>query len=102
MPATSPLALSNAVGVHPSTLTQTMKRLVKKEFIYLSDDPKDSRKKQVTITRAGKNVLDAASIKIHEWSRELVSLEVEIQRVRHCLESQFKKRESGKEQRIER
>lgn len=91
MPATSPLALAAAVNVHPSTLTQTMKRLLKKKFIFIAEDPKDSRKKLVAMTRAGKNALDAATIEVGEWSKDLGSLREELHQIRQSLDTQVNK-----------
>ncbi len=89
MPASSPLALAAAVNVHPSTLTQTMKRLEKKRLIFVSSDPKDSRKKVVSITRAGKDTLDLATAKIDEWSSHLSLLGNDLERLRKCLSAQI-------------
>lgn len=57
MPACSPMLLAKAVGMHPSTLTQSLKRLQKKGFIFVSDAPKDSRKKILSLTRPGNSAL---------------------------------------------
>ncbi len=88
MPACSPLALASAVGVQPSTLTQSMKRLGRKGLLILVHDPRDSRKKLVSITRQGKKALDEASGKILLWSTNIEPLTPEIHRVRECLRSQ--------------
>ncbi len=47
--------LATAVGVHPSTLTQTMKRLEKKKYISVMNHPKDSRKKRISLSFEGFN-----------------------------------------------
>lgn len=91
MPACSPLALAAAVGVQPGTLTQTMKRLEKKRLLHLGSDPHDSRKKLVSITREGKNLLQRASLKIEEWSSELAPLRSELQQIQSCLRSQLER-----------
>lgn len=57
MPCSSLQRLATLVGMHPSTLTQTMKRLVKKDYLFVSEDPKDSRKKILTLTLPGHNGL---------------------------------------------
>ncbi len=74
MPACSAHALAAAVGVHPSTLTQTLKRLEKKRFVFATEDPNDSRRKLISITRAGKETLDQASPRMADWSRSLGSV----------------------------
>ncbi|MBI2519974.1 MAG: MarR family transcriptional regulator [Bdellovibrio sp.] len=57
MPGCSPQELAKAIGMHPSTLTQSMKRLQKKEAIFVGEDPKDSRKKILSMTRKGSEQL---------------------------------------------
>ena len=39
--------------MHPSTLTQSLKRLLKKDAVFVGEDPKDSRKKIVSLSRKG-------------------------------------------------
>jgi len=58
MPGISPQSLAKAVGMHASTLTQSLKRLGKKEFLFVGEDPRDSRKKIITLTRLGKAAID--------------------------------------------
>ena len=53
MPGSSPQKLAEAAGMHPSTLTQSLKRLKKKEVLFIGKDPKDSRKKILSVTRKG-------------------------------------------------
>ena len=81
MPVTTAHALSKAVGVHPSTLTQTLKRLESRGFIFITEDPKDSRKKLISITRAGKKALDRA--------RTRDEMSDEIARIRKHIQEQF-------------
>ncbi|MCC6277230.1 MAG: MarR family transcriptional regulator [Oligoflexia bacterium] len=57
MPGSSPQRLAFAVGMHPSTLTQSMKRLVRKDLIFVEEDPKDSRKKILGLTTRGSTAL---------------------------------------------
>jgi DNA-binding MarR family transcriptional regulator len=58
MPGSSPQSLARIVGMHPSTLTQSLKRLSKKQFLFVGEDPRDSRKKMVTLTLLGKSAVD--------------------------------------------
>ena len=58
MPACSLQRLADAVEMHPSTLTQSIKRLQKKECVFVAEDPKDSRKKILTMTRDGQKLLE--------------------------------------------
>lgn len=53
MPGCSPQKLASEIGMHPSTLTQSLRRLLRKGAIYIGEDPKDSRKKLLTMTRDG-------------------------------------------------
>ncbi len=55
-PAITLQELSKIIGVHPSTLTQNLKRLVKKDLVLISEDPKDGRKKIVSVLRRGKEL----------------------------------------------
>lgn len=79
MPAVSAHLLAKAVGVHPSTLTQTLKRLEKKEYVFIVEDPKDSRKKLVSITRSGKSVLESTTIRMSALSKRLAACESELE-----------------------
>lgn len=58
MPAVSPQGLAKALNVTPGTLTQTSNRLEKKNYIFICSDPSDARKKMLSLTRQGKDVLD--------------------------------------------
>lgn len=91
MPACSPQDLATAVGVSPGTLTQSMRRLERKRLLFVADDPHDSRRKMVSITRAGKNLLEEASEKIDEWSADFSPLKKEIQQIRTCLSRQVER-----------
>jgi DNA-binding MarR family transcriptional regulator len=91
MPGCSPLALAAAVGVSAGTLTQTMRRLERKGLLFLAEDPKDSRKKLVAITREGKRALESASAEIQEWAKEIAPFHREISRIRSCLQSQLER-----------
>jgi DNA-binding MarR family transcriptional regulator len=61
MPGSSPQQLADAVGMHPSTLTQSIKRLQRKDVIFIADHPKDARKKLLSVTRQGHELLLRAS-----------------------------------------
>lgn len=58
LPGVSAQVLASAVGVHPSTLSQTLRRLSRKEFVFVTEDPKDSRKKILALTKRGKESID--------------------------------------------
>jgi DNA-binding MarR family transcriptional regulator len=91
MPASSANSLAKAVSVHPSTLTQTLKRLDRKNFIFITEDPKDSRKKLISITRSGKDVLEKTGVNIQEWTKDLSVLEGDLHRLRSYLQDQVNK-----------
>ena len=58
MPGTSFKGLAKAIGMHPSSLTPSLKRLGSRELLYVSEDTRDSRRKMVTLTSTGKAMLD--------------------------------------------
>ncbi len=65
--------LAQTIGMHPSTLTQSIKRFLKKKLIYVEEDPRDSRKKIVGITLQGNTLISAFEEKIEIFaSSELV------------------------------
>ncbi len=59
LPGCSQLELAQATGVHPSTLTQTLKILERKKLVFIDEHPKDSRKKILIATRRGKEAQTA-------------------------------------------
>lgn len=85
MPAASAQTLANAVGLHPSTLTQTLKRLEKKKLIFVTEDSFDSRKKLISLTRLGNNVLEAACNKMESFSNDLSGMQKELLQMSHQL-----------------
>lgn len=60
MPAVSPQLLAKALRVTPGTLSQSLSRLSKKDFLFMCSDPSDARKKMISITRSGKDALESA------------------------------------------
>ncbi|GIL16820.1 MAG: hypothetical protein BroJett040_05710 [Oligoflexia bacterium] len=91
MPAVSAHALAKAVGIHPSSLTQTLKRLERKKYIFIIGDPQDTRKKVISITRSGKDILDTTSEKMNNWSKGLSGLGNELVSIQSYLEIQVSK-----------
>lgn len=85
MPAASALALAKGVGVHPSTLTQSLKRLEKKGFVFVADDPRDSRRKMISLTRNGQTALHTAQDKMKEWEDGFSSIRLELVLVQNHL-----------------
>lgn len=59
MPAAAPQILAKVLHVTPGTLTQTIVRLERKKYIFVCGDPKDARKKMISLTREGKENLDS-------------------------------------------
>lgn len=55
MPAVSARSLAKALDVHPSSMTPVLKRLSAKKFIHISPDPRDTRRKLIVLTRAGRD-----------------------------------------------
>lgn len=60
MPAVSPQLLAKALNVTPGTLSQSLTRLSKKDYLFMRSDPSDARKKMISLTRNGKYALDRA------------------------------------------
>ena len=61
LPVACAHTLASAVGIHPSTLSQTLRRLTKKEFVFVTEDPRDSRRKLIALTKRGKDAIDVVS-----------------------------------------
>lgn len=74
MPGVSAFELAVAVRVQPSSLTQTLKRLERKKLILIINDPRDSRKKRIYLTRQGKKVLDETNEKLKPLILKISSL----------------------------
>jgi DNA-binding MarR family transcriptional regulator len=85
MPGVSALELSDAVNLHPSTLTQALKRLIRKGFIVASEDPRDSRKKVVALTRQGKLALDRAGGEMEKLAFRLSTVQNELDAIEKQL-----------------
>ncbi|MGE4108208.1 MAG: MarR family winged helix-turn-helix transcriptional regulator [Bacteriovoracia bacterium] len=96
MPSATAQALAAAAGVHPSTLTQTLKRLARKGFVFITEDPRDSRKRLVSITRAGKECLEKSSPQLREWLSELGPLSADLSSVSaHLSDQVIRHRKAG-------
>tara|TARA_B110001454_G_scaffold83721_1_gene80535 strand:+ start:15916 stop:16356 length:441 start_codon:yes stop_codon:yes gene_type:complete len=85
MPAASALALAKGVGVHPSTLTQSLKRLEKKGFVFVTDDPRDSRRKMISLTRNGQAALLTAQEKMEIWKNKFSPVKNELAHIQNHL-----------------
>lgn len=59
LPAASPQVLATAIGIRPSSLTPTLRRLERKKFLFVTEDSKDSRRKVIALTRRGNEVVQA-------------------------------------------
>jgi DNA-binding MarR family transcriptional regulator len=58
MPAVSPLVLARTLQVTPGTLSQTLTRLSRKGYVFVCGDPRDARRKMISITRRGRDALE--------------------------------------------
>jgi DNA-binding MarR family transcriptional regulator len=87
MPASSAQELSDAAKLHPSTLSQALKRLGRKDLIFVSEDPRDSRKKVISLTRKGKEALDRSGPQMEQIASGLFGIEGELYAVENGLAS---------------
>ncbi|MBN8538057.1 MAG: MarR family transcriptional regulator [Deltaproteobacteria bacterium] len=87
MPGTSAHALAKSVGIHPSTLTQTLKRLEKKGFLFQAEDPKDSRKKIISITIHGKQAMERIASQKKDWTKCLTPVSNDLQKLNAVLQA---------------
>lgn len=74
MPGCSPQKLASEAGMHPSTLTQSLRRLLRKDAVYIAEDPKDSRKKILTMTRDGFVLISRFEVGVGELLQRKASL----------------------------
>lgn len=84
-PGASAQELSSAVKLHPSTLSQSLKRLIRKELILVLEDPRDSRKKIISLTRKGKAALDQSEKQMEEIASSLTPAEKQLYSLEDCL-----------------
>lgn len=66
-PGISSQSLADAIGLHASSLTQTIKRLNKRKFVFVGEHPSDSRKKMLSLTVEGKKMLDSFESQIENF-----------------------------------
>ena len=85
MPGISAQVLAETVGVHSSTLTQTLRRLRKKGYLFIDEDPIDSRKKIISITREGKITLDRAIRLVQSYVQKTEGLEKLVAEIKSCF-----------------
>lgn len=74
MPGCSPQKLAKEAGMHPSTLTQSLRRLLRKDAVYIAEDPKDSRKKILSMSRDGSALIAQFEVGIGELMQRKASL----------------------------
>ncbi len=91
MPSASARSLAKEAGVHPSTLTQTIKRLARKKLIFILEDPKDSRRKLISITRLGKDMMESTATQMTSWLSGLAALERDLDRISVSLNNSVSK-----------
>lgn len=90
MPAVSPQALARALHVTPGTLTQTANRLEKRNYIFICSDPKDARKKMISMTREGKNILESTDQALRGVFRPFKDLKREVLALEKRLDDTLK------------
>jgi DNA-binding MarR family transcriptional regulator len=87
MPAVGPLELAKALGITQGTLSQSLRRLSRKELILVCSDPKDARKKIVSLTRSGKQILDSSTAEFKHMFEGLKGLNGPIAEIKTYLKS---------------
>jgi DNA-binding MarR family transcriptional regulator len=85
MPAVSLQTLAASLGVSPSTLSPAIARLNRKKYIFVCGDPKDARRKLVSITRDGKEKLDDTDVSFESAFAKLTALKNELEEVHDFL-----------------
>ncbi len=86
LPGSSAQELAAAVGVHPSTLTQSLKRLEQKGLLFVEDHPKDSRKKVLWATRVGKESVERISLEADSLLQFLLNVGSELNAIEAALD----------------
>ena len=71
LPGISANQLAESVGVSPGTLTPMIKRLEEKELLFVSSDPRDARRRIISLTRQGKAALDVSTEKMQVMLDEM-------------------------------
>lgn len=66
-PGISSQSLARELGIHPSSLTQTIKRLNKRGLIYVGEHPHDSRKNMLSLTQGGHDAIHRFESRIHDY-----------------------------------
>ncbi|MGE3973544.1 MAG: MarR family winged helix-turn-helix transcriptional regulator [Bdellovibrionales bacterium] len=87
MPAIGPLGLARALGITQGSLTQSLRRLSGKNLILVCDDPKDARKKIISLTRVGKRVLDKSTVDFEFIFEDLKKLDGELSEIKNYLKT---------------
>lgn len=90
MPAVSPLVLAKTLKITPGTLSQTLTRLDRKEYLFMCDDPTDARKKMISITRLGKDALTAVGKEFERVFSEIDLIDGEIEKIDNYLRQKVK------------
>lgn len=88
LPAISAQRFASAVGLHPSTLTQSIKRLRKKRYLVIEEDPRDSRRKIIAITRQGRDALKGADGQLEMHFSGLRQIAAALSKLRTYLPAQ--------------
>jgi len=88
-PASSAHMLAKVIGIHPSSITPSLKRLVRKQLVFVDRNPRDSRKKMISITRNGKKLLDQLDPRLSKDFEEVGRFSNELETLRLYLETRL-------------
>ena len=87
MPVSSAQRLAHAMGMHPSTLTQSLKLLSKKGYVFVAQDPRDSRRKLISLTRKGFEAIGECRAQMAAYEEKLGVVSRKLESVRMHLAS---------------
>ena len=91
MPAVSPMVLSRSLRVTPGTLTQTLTRLAKKKYLFMCEDPHDARKKMISLTRLGRDVVQELEAEYETIFSEIGQVKTHIKCIDGFLKNKVQK-----------
>jgi DNA-binding MarR family transcriptional regulator len=87
LPGASAQELAATIGVHPSTLTQSLRRLEEKQYVFVDLHPADARRKNLVVTRKGKEAHDRLIQKLGSTLAKIDAVADQIRELDQVLET---------------